>query len=81
MIPYDKKLHFAVSCLIELALGAILPSWLPWWRFVVNVGVFGCGKELYDYRHPESHDADWRDIVADAAGALAGEIIICLLGA
>ena len=81
MIEYDKKLHFGVSAIIELALGALLPAWQPWWRFALNVGVFGLGKELYDYKHPEAHDADWRDVVADAAGALAGEIIIFALGA
>ena len=32
-------------------------------------------KEIYDYRHPESHTADWKDAVATTLGGLLGYII------
>jgi len=75
-IPKDKLMHFGASLGIELILVGVFRTWLPWQRFALNVGLFGCGKEIYDYRHSDEHDADWRDIVADALGALAGEIIV-----
>jgi len=80
-IPKDKLLHAGVSCLIGLLLGVVLPSWLPWTRAALNVVLIGGGKEAYDKRHPDAHDADWRDLLADAVGAIVGEVIIFFLGA
>ena len=81
MISRDKMLHMGVSFLIELVLAAILPSWLPWTRAALNVVLFGGGKEIYDKKHPDKHDADVKDLLADAAGAILGEVIIFFLGA
>ena len=75
----DKVLHFGASFFVEIALAVALPMWFPWARFSANVIVVGGGKELYDYMHPESHDASFTDLLADAAGALAAEIVIALL--
>lgn len=75
----DKILHFGASFIVEIALAVVLPMWLPWARFSANVIVVGGGKELYDYMHPESHDASFTDLLADAAGALCGEIVVALL--
>lgn len=75
----DKVLHFGASFIVEIALAVALPTWQPWARFSANVIVVGGGKELYDYMHPESHDASFTDLLADAAGALCGEIVIALL--
>lgn len=75
----DKVLHFGASFFVEIALAVALPMWLPWARFSANVIVVGGGKELYDYMHSENHDADFADLIADAAGALAAEIVIALL--
>ena len=80
-IPKDKLLHAGVSCIIELLLGLALSSWLPWTRAALNVVLIGGGKEIYDKQHPDKHDADWRDLLADAAGAILGEVIIFFLGA
>lgn len=80
MIPRDKLLHAGVSFCIELVLAAVLLSWLPWTRTALNVVLIGGGKELWDYKHSDKHDADWRDLVADAVGALVGEILILILG-
>ena len=75
MIARDKLLHAGASCIIEIVLGLALSSWLPWTRAALNVVLFGGGKELYDKQHPDKHTADWADLVADAVGAIAGEII------
>lgn len=75
----DKILHFAASFAVEIALAVALPAWQPWARFSANVIVVGGGKELYDYAHPESHEASFTDLLADAAGALCGEIVVALL--
>ena len=75
----DKVLHFACSFAVEICLAVALPFWQPWARFSANVILVGGGKELYDYMHPESHDASFADLLADAAGALAAEIVIALL--
>ena len=74
----DKVLHVAVSFAVEVLLSVAFPSWYPWARFSCNVIVFGGGKELYDYTHAD-HDAEFADLLADAAGALAGELVIALL--
>ena len=81
MIAKDKILHFAASFAIELILALVLPAWLPWQRAALNVVLIGGGKEAYDKRHPDGHDADWRDLLADAVGAIVGEIIIFFVGA
>lgn len=75
MIPRDKLLHAGASFAIELVLAAVLPSWLPWTRAALNVVLIGGGKEIYDKQHPDKHTADWLDLVADAVGAILGEIL------
>ena len=76
----DKYLHAAASCIIEIILALTVARWYPWQRFLANVILFGGGKEIYDYMHPDEHDADWKDLVADAIGALIGEVIIAIIG-
>lgn len=75
----DKVLHFGASFVVEIALAVVLPMWFPWARFSANVIVVGGGKELYDYLHPDKHEASFSDLLADAAGALCGEIVVALL--
>ena len=75
----DKVLHFACAFFVEIVLAVALPFWAPWARFSFNVIIIGGGKELYDMMHSENHDADFKDIVADACGALAAEVVIALL--
>ena len=75
----DKILHFAASFAVEIALAVAIPAWQSWARFSANVIVVGGGKELYDYAHPDTHEASFADLLADAAGALCGEIVIALL--
>jgi len=75
----DKVLHFTASFAVEIALAVALPFWQPWARFSANVIVVGGGKELYDYTHPDEHEASFADLFADAAGALCAEVVIALL--
>ena len=75
----DKILHFGASFAVEIALAVALPTWQPWARFSANVIIVGGGKELYDYLHPENHEASFSDLLADAAGALCAEIVVALL--
>lgn len=35
----------------------------------------GAGKEIWDYFHP-GHDASWKDLAADAVGAVLGLVIL-----
>lgn len=75
----DKILHFGVSFAIEFLFVFILGAWPPWQRAFINILFVGGGKELYDYKHPEHHSADWKDLVADAAGAVAGEVVFAII--
>ena len=75
----DKVLHFGASFAVEVFLACVFPAWYPWARFSANVIVIGGGKELYDYMHSDSHDAEFADLLADALGALAAEIVIALI--
>lgn len=78
-IGKDKLLHAGVSFLIELVLAVVLPTWIPWTRASLNVILIGGGKELYDKQHPDKHDAEWADILADAVGAILGEILLVVI--
>lgn len=80
-IGHDKSDH-AVTCYgIELTLAECKPfkSWKPWQRTLFTVGVIGGGKEWYDSRHPDKHDASWGDIAADTVGAIGGESALWLI--
>ncbi len=79
-IAKDKFLHFGVSAVIEAALAEAQPfkKWEPWQRALLNVAVFGIGKELYDRNH--SGEFDWNDVSADGVGAAFGEIGVRFIG-
>lgn len=74
-IERDKYEHVGACYAAELTLAQMKPfkKWKPWQRALFTVGVIGGGKEWYDARHPENHDASWGDIAADAVGAATGE--------
>ena len=76
-IGQDKLMHMGVCFTLEIML-AFAGLWNPMLRVIfVAVGIGGA-KEYYDSCH-EGHDADWRDILADLVGALAGELAVLLL--
>ena len=71
----DLLLHalatFAVSI---VAFALAFAVWhLRGWAVVAAFGVaalVGFGKELYDKMHPDTHTAEWADVIADGVGAL-----------
>lgn len=81
----DKVLHFGVSLLIALGVGAALHAipavtdnigalGIALAAFVVTISV-GLGKELRDASRPGNHFCVW-DLLADVVGAVLGAVII-----
>lgn len=75
-IPRDKKIHFGVCAVIayivSFLLGiigdAVLYASIS--GFIAAMGT-GVGKEVGDYYAPDN-SWDWKDILADAIGAIIG---------
>lgn len=72
MLPYDKRLHFAVCFLITLLL---FPA-IKWWGAVAAI-MAGVIKELFDF--DDYGVFSWGDILADTIGVIAGIILILLI--
>ncbi len=75
----DKFLHFAASAVVQGAAYSVFRRDARYTvaaqrASLVTVAV-GVGKELYDWRHPQRHDASWRDLVWDGAGGTAATIV------
>ena len=70
----DKYLHFGASFVLTLALSTVLPFGYA----AAAVLLIGMLKELYDYRHPLMHTADWKDFAADLGGVVAAVSIVLL---
>lgn len=70
----DGLLHIGCSFFICLVVGAFLPIWAA-------AGItllIGVAKEIFDLLHPESHSAEWKDLICDAIGIAVGCGIILL---
>ena len=67
-IPTDKVYH-CLGGVVLFAIGQLFGYGL----FLAVLGAIT--KEIYDYLHPESHTADWKDAVATTLGGLLGYII------
>ena len=67
MITTDKLQH-ALGCAILTAAICSIPNQLAPLIAGPVVALIGLGKEIYDYLYPESHTADWKDLVADCVG-------------
>lgn len=72
MLPYDKRLHFAVCFLITLLL---FPA-IKWWGAVAAM-VAGIAKEMFDY--DDYGVFSWWDILADFAGTATAVLILTLI--
>src|SRR5512140_2849639 len=77
---HDKWLHFAASAVIQ---GTAYTAFHQRARYTVAAqraslvtAAVGIGKELYDWRHPDKHDASWRDLTWDGIGGGAATIVI-----
>ena len=70
-IQYDKKLHFLINFFIVFLLSFVDIIFALFTSFVISFS-----KEFYDefYR---GH-FDWKDILADFAGAVLGILIVLL---
>ena len=69
-ISNDKLKHFAVSALMGSAL-----RWcgVEWYWVLAIVMTIGIGKEVYD-KVTSKGKAEWKDLLADAVGAIVGGI-------
>ena len=81
----DKQLHILASYAIALTVFVFFAAFkLDWLGFalaiVVSAGAAAL-KELYDKKHPETHECDWKDVVADCLGIVAaiGAMLFYLL--
>jgi hypothetical protein len=67
-IPTDKVYH-CLGGVVLFAIGQLF-------GYGLALAIIGAvTKEIYDYFHPESHTADWKDAVATTIGGLLGYII------
>lgn len=73
-IALDKKKHFGITWYLMTLVGV----WMLVLGVIVDI-VAILGKEYYDYKHPESHTADWSDVLAGFVGMFAGILTIALL--
>lgn len=80
-IERDKAAHVGACYGAELVLSQSKPfkHWKPWQRILFTTAVVGGGKEWYDARHPENHNAEWGDVAADFVGAVSGESTLWLV--
>lgn len=75
-IPRDKKIHFGVCAVIAFIVSFLLGIigdvvlYANLSGFIAAMGT-GIGKEVGDYYAP-SNFWDWKDILADAIGAVIG---------
>ena len=73
----DKRLHFAVSCALTLALCFV--KGVVWWQAALVVLAIGIAKEAADYML-KIGTPDWLDLVADVAGILAAGAWLKIVG-
>lgn len=80
----DKFDHFLVSAM--LSGGSVLSLRVTHndqdRSFVSSVGsviALGACKEIYDAYHPRRHRSSWRDLTADAIGAVFGALLARVL--
>ena len=67
-IPADQVYH-CLGGVVLFAIGQLFGYGL----FLAVLGAIT--KEIYDYFHPDTHTADWKDAVATILGGLLGYII------
>ena len=76
----DLLLHALASFAVSvMAFAVLFTAWhLRGWAVAAALGaaaLVGFGKELYDKLHPDTHTAEWADIIADGVGALGALIV------
>ena len=73
----DKLKHFFVGFGISAIIVLVANSLVLAGMAVLVVAV---GKEVWDYYHPEKHQAEWLDIAATMAGWLPVAFLFLTLG-
>ena len=73
-VPVDKFLHFICGFIIA----AVLTPFIGFYAVVI-VAIIAALKEIYDYLHPESHTADFWDLIVTVLGGALGFVLINLL--
>jgi len=67
-IPSDKVYH-CLGGVVLFAIGQLF-------GYGLALAILGAiTKEVYDYFHPDTHTADWKDAFATTLGGLLGYII------
>lgn len=70
----DKQLHFLAAFSIAALLFILISASQPWWvAMLIGVGVSAAAsalKEIWDKQHPDKHNFEWGDVVADALGII-----------
>lgn len=81
----DKQLHilasYAIALTVFIFFAAFKLDWLGFGAAIVVSAGAAALKEWYDYKHPDKHECDWKDVVADAIGIVAaiGAMLFYLL--
>lgn len=70
----DKQLHFLAAFSIAALLFILISDSQPWWvAMLIGVGVSAAAsalKEIWDKQHPDKHNFEWGDVIADALGII-----------
>ena len=70
----DKQLHFLAAFFIAAIIYILISASQPWWvAMLIGVGVSAAAsalKEIWDKQHPDKHNFEWGDVVADALGII-----------
>lgn len=70
----DKQLHFLAAFSIAALLFILISASQPWWvAMLIGVGVSAAAsalKEIWDKQHPDKHNFEWGDVIADALGII-----------
>jgi hypothetical protein len=72
-VPCDKQMHFISGLIIAVVLTPFIGAYS-----VIVVAIIALLKEIYDYKHPESHTADFWDWVATVLGGAVGFVLTSL---
>ena len=82
-IPQDKLLHDYAGALVCLYGFAVVFTFAPfWWAFCIGnlLAVAALGlKEWYDWKHPEGHSVEWKDVAFGLFGVAKVDLSLLLI--
>lgn len=74
-IELDKIAHALICYGAVLTFALVMPLWIA----VAATLVAGAAKEVYDYKTPLTHTADWNDFWADCVGAALAAVVLLVV--